>query len=216
MPADVSKSSGPSGDTGHSGHNGNTTNSDQLCPPKRLQHNDFSQSDTADTADTVVVNGGECQNSYGAPGGGASVNHFALHPAAVILVLAYFRKVKASDDKRVSAILNLETMPPGEQVKFWHVSCLDVGLKPWEVLTLKAPSSGLDCTMCRHLTTRHVAVDDGRRKFHWACRHGYQILETGRATERIWIAPPECSSYERWIPSSKPLAPVTYLSDRIA
>jgi hypothetical protein len=108
--------------------------------------------------------------------------------------------VKADNDETASVLLHLETMPPVEQVRQWHGSCLDVGVKPWEVLTIQAPLSGSDCTMCKHLTTRQMASDGGRRQFHWACGLGYLILETGRGTERIWIAPPECSSWERWQP----------------
>ena len=136
----------------------------------------------------------------GAPGGGAAREQFALHPSAVILALAYCRKVKADNDETASVLLHLETMPPVEQVRRWHGSCLEVGVKPWEVLTLPAPLSGSDCTRCKHLTTRQMASDGGRRQFHWACGLGYLILETGRGTERIWIAPPECSSWERWQP----------------
>jgi hypothetical protein len=109
--------------------------------------------------------------------------------------------VKADNDETASVLLHLETMPPVEQVRQWHGSCLDVGVKPWEVLTIQAPLSGSDCTMCKHLTTRQMASDGGRRQFHWACGLGYLILETGRGTERIWIAPPECSSWERWQPA---------------
>jgi len=200
-PAAVSSLTPANDNTGHSGHNGNTPCFDQVCPPKSLRHNGFSHTDTADTLDTVDFQGGEGQQSYRAPGGGAVRNQFALHPAAVILALAYGRKVKASIDERVSIILHLGTMAPGDQVKYWHSVCVEAGLIPWEVLMIPAPASGLDCTMCKHLTTRQMASEGGRRQFHWACGQGYLILETGRGTERIWIAPPECSSWERWKPS---------------
>jgi hypothetical protein len=55
--------------------------------------------------------------------------------------------------------------------------------------------------MCAHLVTRHEAIGNGRQQYHNACGLGYLILETGRGTERIWIAPPECKSHERWYPS---------------
>ncbi len=202
--------------SGHSGHNGTPPILDQVCPPKPLQHKAFSTIDTADTSDTVGFQGGEGEQTVRAPGEGAARNDFALHPAAVILVLAYFRKVKAPSDERVASMLCLETMPPGEQVKRWHTACIDVGVKPWEVLMIPAPASGLDCTMCKHLTTRQMANDGDRRQFHWACGLGYLILETGRGTERIWIAPPECQSYERWIPSSGEAGHVTYKADSLA
>ncbi|HOX60033.1 MAG TPA: hypothetical protein PLC99_24415 [Verrucomicrobiota bacterium] len=111
--------------------------------------------------------------------------------------------MKADNDETVSSLLHLEAMPPGEQVRRWHSSCLEVGLKPWEVLTLSAPKSGHDCTLCKHLTTQQLSNDGGRRQFHWACGLGFLILEAGRATERIWIAPPECSSWDRWYPSNQ-------------
>ena len=139
----------------------------------------------------------------GAPGGGAARERFALNPSAVILALAYCRKVKADNNETASVLLHLEIMAPGEQIRRWHGSCLEVGVKPWEVLTLPASLSGSDCTMCKHLTTEQMASDGWRRQFHWACGLGYLILETGRGTERIWIAPPECQSYERWVPGSQ-------------
>ncbi len=215
-PAAVSSFTPANDNAGHSGHNGNTPIFDQVCPPKSLQHKAFSTIDTADTADTVGFQGGEGEQTDRAPGEGAARNDFALHPAAVILVLAYFRKVKAHNDERVSAMFHLQTMPPGEQVKHWHSACLDVGVKPWEVLMIPAPSSGLDCTMCKHLTTRQIVSDGGRRQFHWSCGLGYLILETGRATERIWIAPPECHSFDRWKPSSGEAGHVTYKADLLA
>ena len=190
-------------EVGHSGHNGNTPVFDQVCPPKSLQHNGFSHTDTADTPDTVDFQGGEDKQDHRAPVEGAVRNEFALHPAATILAMAYCRKLKASNDERASIIIRLESMSPGEQVRYWHSACIDVGIKPWEVLLIPAPASGLDCTKCKHLTTRQMASDGGRRLFHWACGLGYLILETGRATERIWIAPPECQSYEQWVPSQQ-------------
>ncbi|PKO89472.1 MAG: hypothetical protein CVU18_03985 [Betaproteobacteria bacterium HGW-Betaproteobacteria-12] len=181
-----------------------------------MQHKAFSAIDTADTADTVHFQGGEDGQDHRAPGGGAAVFDFALHPAAVILALAYCRKVKASNDERVAALLHLQTMPPGQQIQHWHSVCIDVGLKPWEELLIPAPASGLDCTMCKHLTTRQMAGDSGRREFHTACGQGFLILETGRGTERIWLAPPDCKSFERWRPGIQTSAPITYRADLLA
>lgn len=188
------------GEVGHSGNNRNPHGLGEVCPPKPLPHKEFDGLGTAGTVGTLEIQGGERRSRSESPGGGAARNEFALHPAAVVLVLAYCRKVRATGNDKVSALLHLEAMPPGEQIRCWHSACVDVGLKPWEVLMLPAPSSGLDCTMCKHLTTRQIASDGGRRQFNWACGLGYLILETGRATERIWIAPPECSSWERWRP----------------
>lgn len=191
------------GEVGHSGHNGLTPVFDEVCPRKSLQHKEFDGLGTAGTLGTVDFQGSEGQKGYGAPGVGAVRNEFALHPAAVILALAYCRTVKASSEERASILLSLHTVSPGEQVRYWSLACIEVGVKPWEVLMIPAPSSGLDCTMCKHLTTRQMAEKGGRRQFHWACGLGYLILETGRATERIWIAPPECQSFERWVPAGR-------------
>nr|MBL8411658.1 hypothetical protein [Dechloromonas sp.] len=199
-PATVSENPEREATARHSRHNGNTPNSYQVCLPNPLQHKALSTIDTGDTADTVHLQGGEDEQENRAPGGGAAVDDFALHPAAVILALAYCRKVKAANDERVAALLHLQTMPPGQQVQHWHSVCIDAGLKPWEELLIPAPSSGLDCTMCKHLTTRQFSSSGVRRNFWWACGLGYLILETGRGTERIWIAPPECNSFERWRP----------------
>jgi len=188
---------------GHSGHSANAPNFDQVCPRETLRHKDFGELGTLGTVGTVDFQGGEGQKENGAPGGGADRNEFALHPAAVVLALAYCRKVNADREERSLVLLHLSTMSPGDQVKHWHGCCVEVGLKPWEVLMLPAPISGQDCTMCKHLTTRQMAGDSGRRQFHWACSHGHLILETGRGTERIWMAPPECSSWERWVPSGR-------------
>jgi hypothetical protein len=201
------------GEVGHSGHSGLDPISGRVCPRKPLQHTAFDELGTLGTLGTVDFQGGEGQTGDGAPVGGAARERFALHPSAVILAMAYCRKVKASNDEIVSTMLCLETLPPGEQVRRCHSVCVEAGLKPWEVLTLPAPASGQDCTMCKHLTTRQMAGDGGRRQFHWACSLGFLIMETGRATERIWIAPPECSSWERWIPGKQTHGPIVYKSE---
>ena len=184
-------------EVGHSGHTGDAPIFDQVCPPRSLQHNDFSGLGTLGTLGTVDFQGGEGQADNGAPGGGRPEDEFALHPAAVVLALAYCRNENISSEERVLVLLHLATMSPGNQVKHWHGCCVGVGLKPWEILLLPAPVSGLDCTKCKHLTTRQMVGEGERRQFHSACGQGYLILETGRGTERIWIAPPECSNWER-------------------
>jgi len=126
---------------------------------------------------------------------------YPAHPAAVLLLMAWARQKGIAYEKRVALLLSLETMQPQDQVRHWHRLCLDVAVKPWQVLCLPAPKSGADCTRCKHLHTRHEAIGTDRVRYHWACNLGYLILETGRGTERIWIAPPECSSFERWYPS---------------
>ena len=133
---------------------------------------------------------------------GFSTTHPA-HPEAVLLVMAWSRLKQYPSDERSALLLNLETMSPAEQVRHWHGVCVNDGLKPWHVLCLPARLSGSDCTLCRHLTTRFEAIGEGRRCYHWACDLGYLILESGRGTERIWIAPEECESFDRWYPSDQ-------------
>ena len=190
-------------EVGHSGHNGNTPDFDEVCPPKPLQHNGFSELGTLGTVGTVDFQGGDYGTGYRAPGGGAAKNEFALHPSAVVLLLAYCRALGIHPAEQAELILELGKLSPGEQVKHWQAACIAKGIQPWQVLTIQAPMHGHDCSLCSHLITRQFAGDGGRRQFHWACGKGYLILETGRGTERIWIAPPECQSWERWYPSDQ-------------
>lgn len=126
---------------------------------------------------------------------------YPAHPAAVLLVLAWSRSKQVDTDERAALLLDLERMPPADQVRRWHGACVLDGLKPWQVLYLPAPQWGDDCTRCKHITTRHEAIGNDRRRYHWACQHGYLILEHGRGTERVFVAPPECQTFERWYPS---------------
>jgi len=129
------------------------------------------------------------------------IDSYQAYPAAVLLVLAWSQHKQITKDERAGLLLDLENLPPADQVKHWHGVCVRDGLKPWQVLCMPAPMSGDDCTMCKHLTTRHEALGDDRQRYHWACSLGYLILEHGRGTERIWIAPTECKSWERWYPA---------------
>jgi len=126
---------------------------------------------------------------------------YPAHPAAVLLLMAWARLKQIAGDERAELLLDLEALPPADQIRHWHGVCLKEGLKPWKVLCLPASLSGADCTRCRNLCTRHEAIGNDRVQYHWACRLGYLILEHGRGTERIWIAPPECKSFDRWYPS---------------
>lgn len=126
---------------------------------------------------------------------------YRASPAAVLLLMAWARAKQASREERAAMLLDLETLPPTEQVRHWHRVCVGEGLKPWQVLCLPAPVWGDDCTRCKHLTTRDEAIGEDRRRCHWACSLGYLILEHGRGTERVYVAPPECESFERWYPS---------------
>jgi hypothetical protein len=128
---------------------------------------------------------------------------YPAHPAAVLLVMAWTRLKQASMDERAAYLLALEGVAPADQVRQWHGVYLREGLDPWHVLYLPAPTWGDDCTKCKHLMTRHEAIGGDRRRYHWACQHGYLILEHGRGTERVYIAPPECQSFERWYPSEQ-------------
>lgn len=127
---------------------------------------------------------------------------YEANPAAVLLLMAWSRVKQASREERAAMLLDLESLPPADQVRHWHGVCVRDGLKPWQVLCLPAPLSGSDCTMCKHLTTRHEAIGKDRQRYHWACSLGYLILEHGRGTERVFVAPPECLSFERWYPSA--------------
>lgn len=138
-----------------------------------------------------------------APGGGAASSQFALHPSAVILLIAYCRRLDLPLHEQAAALVDLGQLPPGEQVRHWQEACIQQRIEPWTVLSIGAPMEGQDCSLCAHLLTRQFPGDSGRRQFHWACGKGYLILETGRGTERIWIAPPECQSFERWYPSDR-------------
>ncbi|HRE19114.1 MAG TPA: hypothetical protein PLW86_18930, partial [Rhodocyclaceae bacterium] len=49
---------------------------------------------------------------------------YPAHPAAVLLVMAWSRLRGASPDERAALLLNLEGMPPADQVRHWHGVCL--------------------------------------------------------------------------------------------
>jgi hypothetical protein len=128
---------------------------------------------------------------------------FPLHPAGVVLCLAWCDVVGADADERAAALEAMTTTPPAEQVKQWHGVCVAQGLKPWELIYTKAPAEGTECGNCKHLTSREYRHLDERRRFHWACALGYLLHEYGSGSERVWIAPPECESWERWYPSDQ-------------
>jgi len=191
-------------EAGHSGHSAPTPDSDSLCPPKALTTNRKTAFGTVGALGTVPRQRGEEKNSPTGPGEGATGKRFALHPAAVILLLEYAKKASLQKHFIIRALSDLDIMPPDEQLKTYHQACLDAGLKPWLLLTPPAPTSGHDCTVCSHLVThQYPGGTNGRRLFNWACKLGYLILETGRGSERIWIAPPECESWERWRPTDQ-------------
>lgn len=197
------ESPSPTGlEVGHSGHNGNSPDFVEVCPPKPLQHNGLDELGTLGTVGTVNFQGGDYKTGYRAPGGGAASNNFALHPSAVMLLIEYCKIQGVNRAEQAELILGLGEMHPNEQVRVWQLACIQKGIQPWKILSIAAPMDGHDCSMCAHLSTRQFEGESGRREYHWACTKGYLILETGRATERIWIAPPECSSWERWYPGS--------------
>ncbi len=158
---------------------------------------------------------GSCSTSEnGAHGGGAELENLAsenegssvsypLNPAAVCLVVAACEKSprNPTPEEMGRHILSLHRLPPAEQVRHWHGVCRKQGLLPWRVLSFESPGEGEDCGMCVHLDSILDYVEgDDRRRWHWACKLGYLILEYGRATERIMLAPPECQSWERFYP----------------
>jgi len=158
---------------------------------------------------------GSCSTSEnGAHGGGAEVKNLAsenegpgvsypLNPAAVCLVVAACERSprNLTPEDMGLHILSLHRLPPAEQVRHWHGVCRKQGMLPWRVLSFESPGEGKDCGMCVHLHSilDYVAGED-RRRYRWACKLGYLILEYGRATERIMLAPPECKSWERFYP----------------
>lgn len=200
-------------EVGHSGHNGDAPVFGDVCPRNSLQHKALAELGTVGTMGTVDLQGGDNETDYRAPGGGADRDDFALHPSAVILLIAYCRAVNIPCREQAESIIELGKLSPGEQVRMWQQACINKGMEPWRLLTIPASLEGHDCSLCAHLLTRQYVGNSGRRQFHWACGKGYLILETGRGTERIWIAAPECQSFERWRPGSESTAMVTYKSD---
>jgi hypothetical protein len=145
-------------------------------------------------------------------GGVVAANHFAseiqakgverqpINHVAVVLLLAYSEKVQASLEEILAALTSLRTLPPGEQVRTWWQACLSEKLKPWRLIHLPTSGEGMECTGCSNINLVSDRVPGSRGMFHWSCKQGYLIHETGRYTERILIAPPECKSFERWRP----------------
>ncbi len=126
---------------------------------------------------------------------------YPLNPAAVCLVVAACEKTRKTPEEIGRHVLSLHHLKPAEQVRHWHMNCEAVGVVPWQVLTMTSPIEGKDCGMCAHLHSMMEYVEgEDRRRFRWACKLGYLILEYGRATERIMLAPPECESWERHYP----------------
>jgi hypothetical protein len=84
-PAAVSSLTPANDNTGHSGHNGNTPVFYQVCPPKSLQHNGFSHTDTADTSDTVDFQGGGKARQRKKNSAGAKLGIFMSIPERYII-----------------------------------------------------------------------------------------------------------------------------------
>ncbi len=200
-----------------------------VCPSEKRPVSHLDESDksmnikekTARVPDVpdvpVILQGGRCSDlENSAHGGGAEVGNLAsenegssvsypLNPAAVCLVVAACKRSprNLTPEDMGRHILSLHRLSPAEQVRHWHGVCLKQGLAPWRVLSFDSPGEGKDCGMCVHLDSilDHVEGDE-RRCYRWACKLGYLILEYGRATERIMLAPPECESYERFYPGA--------------
>lgn len=135
---------------------------------------------------------------------------YPLHPSAVVLVLAWCDRVGATQEQRAGELLDLCNHAPGEQVSRWHLACVEQGMEPWRVLSTVATMEGKDCTLCQYLTHRTYPEANGRRWFHWTCGRGYLLLECSDGSERVWLAPPECQSWEQWKPAALPAHGVVY------
>ena len=126
---------------------------------------------------------------------------YPLNPAAVCLMVAACEKAMKTPEEIGRHVLYLHRLKPADQVRHWHMNCQAVGVVPWHVLTMDSPGEGKDCGLCAHLNSVTDYIEgDGRRCFRWACKLGYLILEYGRSTERIMLAPPECDKWERHYP----------------
>lgn len=188
---------------GHSGHSASPQKLTQCAQPEANNHAGSRGLGTGGTLGTVDFQGGGRKTMHGAPVEGAGRGRFALHPSAVCLLLAWAEKIGVSMEELAALLSGLGGIAPGEQVRHWHKVCLEAGLAPWRVLAQVADSEGMDCTLCKHLLSRFYPEPNSRRRFHWGCALGYLVLEVGRGTERIWIAPPECQSWERWKPGER-------------
>jgi hypothetical protein len=153
--------------------------------------------------ENTATGGGQEVENLAPENQGAIVSH-PLHPAAVCLMVAACEKARKTTPEEIGKqVLSLHYLTPTEQVRHGHAACLAKGVAPWRVLAFESPGEGKDCGMCVHL---HSILDhvegDRRRCYRWACKLGYLILEYGRATERIMLAPPECKSWERHYPGA--------------
>ena len=137
-------------------------------------------------------------------GGGEHLQQqYPASPSALLLALAWCRQMRVSREEAAALLLDLGSQPPADQVRHWHGVCVAAGLAPWQVLNLPSQGEGTDCSCCAHLGSVAERIEGERRQFRWACKLGYLILEYGRHTERILLAPPECRSWERWYPSDQ-------------
>lgn len=139
-------------------------------------------------------------------GGGASDSICAANPVnmvAALLCIAWCKRNAKSKRETLGLLLDLGNMQQADQVRHWHNECLAAGIKPWHVLYQESGYKGEDCGMCKHLESLNDTIQGTRRRYFWKCSLGHPILEYGRYTERILLAPPECSSWDRWYPSAQ-------------
>jgi hypothetical protein len=131
---------------------------------------------------------------------GNGIRH-PLHPAAVCLVVAACEKAGKTPDEMGRHVLALHRRPWADQFRHWHGICVSLGLVPWRMLAWESPGEARDCGFCLHLhTVEGYFPGEKRRRVRWACKLGHLVMEYGRATERIMLAPPECSQFERHYP----------------
>ena len=142
-----------------------------------------------------------------APGGGGASDSIcaanSVNMAAALLCIAWCKRNAKGKQEALELLIELGTMQQVDQVRHWHNECLAEGIKPWHVLYQESGYKGEDCGMCKHLESLNDTVQGTRRRYFWKCSLGYPILEYGRYTERILLAPPECSSWDRWYPSAQ-------------
>jgi hypothetical protein len=123
---------------------------------------------------------------------------FPVSPAAVALVFAWCRHKGFTTEDRAEALKSLDEVPPGEQVARWVQACQNVGIRPWRVWHSESAGKGYECTGCRFFDSFADSVEGSRRFFHWRCSLGYPVFELWRWAGLMLIAPPECSSFERY------------------
>lgn len=66
----------------------------------------------------------------------------------------------------------------------------------------ESSGDGWDCQFCKHLVSRWEYAENSRRRFRWRCDVGHAVMEYGRDSERILLAPESCHEWERFVPGA--------------